>query len=324
MFLSQLGICTVRIIFVADNLRDMFDAADSSTSLKFMIIPTLLLEVLMHNIRIISYIINGANAINIVGIILVIVQIFRGPRREIHLFPLGWVSVLVSIGTYLFNLCAVGVVLSCEKALEDPHIMSSPFGVVPVGLMVPTLINILIGTLGYWAYGVMDENILKYMAFDDPVTMAAHGLFSVSAIMGYPIFCYPGVQIIIEVIVNHDRNINIQPQSLKEVEFFARPIFVLLTFAIAYFKPYQGSLIAFVGCGCTSVLLLVLPALMEICLYYPNNYGRYHYILLKDLLIVAIGMVIWVGGLYTWAYLWYVSHSKFTEDTGMRFYLISE
>ncbi|KAI5633421.1 transmembrane amino acid transporter protein domain-containing protein [Phthorimaea operculella] len=199
---------TVRIIFVADNLSDMMDWSDSTKSLGIMILPTLFLEILMKNLRIISYIVNGGNVINLLGLILVIVQIFRGPRRETHLFPSGWASMLLATGTCLFNLSAVGVILSCEKSLEDPHLMSrSPFGVVRVGLMVPTLVNILMGALGYWSYGRADENILRYLAYDDLVTMAALGLFSVSAIMGYPVFCYPGVQIILEVIMNHDRNL---------------------------------------------------------------------------------------------------------------------
>lgn len=48
-----------------------------------------------------------------------------------------------------------------------PKLMTARFGIITTGIMVPTLVATVFGCLGYWSFGVMEENILRSLPFDD-------------------------------------------------------------------------------------------------------------------------------------------------------------
>ena len=70
--------------------------------------------------------------------------------------------------------------------------------------------------------------------------------------------------------------------------------------------PIQGAFVAFVGNLCTTMIALVFPALMEICILYPNHYGKFHFYLIKDLIILIFGLSSWILGVALCGYLLYV------------------
>lgn len=45
--------------------------------------------------------------------------------------------------------------------------MNGLCGVVVVGMIGPTIFAVIFGTLGTWAFGVMDENILRSLPYDE-------------------------------------------------------------------------------------------------------------------------------------------------------------
>lgn len=72
---------------------------------------------------------------------------------------------------------------------------------------------------------------------------------------------------------------------LKRYIFINALILVLMALAI----PNVGLFTSLIGALCLSMLGFSLPALMEICVLYPNNYGRLNYILWKDFLLILFG-----------------------------------
>lgn len=68
---------------------------------------------------------------------------------------------------------------------------------------------------------------------------------------------------------------------------------------------------AFVGNLCTTLLSLVFPAMMEICLLYPHDYGKKNVYLFKDLLIIIFGLGCFIFGVILCGYLIYVRVSPF-------------
>ena len=59
-------------------------------------------------------------------------------------------------------------ILSIDKSLKDPKVLTSAFGILNVGILSPTLLAIMFGTLGYYAFGTMEENILRSLPYDEP------------------------------------------------------------------------------------------------------------------------------------------------------------
>ncbi|KAM3956704.1 proton-coupled amino acid transporter-like protein acs [Aphomia sociella] len=306
MILSQLGICTVFVIFTTDSLRDIMDWESSNPALLTLLVPYLLLEYFMKTLKIVSYVSLVGNFMNMVGLGLVFYLIFDDPHGETIVATTETLPILFALSTFLFNMSAVGVVLSLDKALVDPRIMTSRFGVIIIGILIPTLVSTVFGTLGYWSFGTMEENILRSLPYDDYIAMSAIGLYMIAVAMGFPIQCYPGIQIFLEVIKNHDLREQPSNFALKIIESIARPVFVCLSFLVCYLVPFQGPFVAFVGSMCTTLLALVFPATMELCLMHPGHYGKYHIHLVKNLLIIIIGLIIWIFGMVHCGYLIYI------------------
>lgn len=83
----------------------------------------------------------------------------------------------------------------------------------------------------------------------------------------------------------------INRHSIQTVCAFA----VLLAVAI----PRLGLFISLFGALCLSVLGLAFPALMEICVLYPDKWGTWNYILWKDIFLIIFGVAGLVIGTFT-------------------------
>lgn len=74
-------------------------------------------------------------------------------------------------------------------------------------------------------------------------------------------------------------------------EYALRVALVLVTFTLAAIIPNLGAFISLVGAVSTSTLALVFPPLLEIATFWPSRqYGRWNWILWKDLLMAAFGL----------------------------------
>lgn len=63
--------------------------------------------------------------------------------------------------------------------------------------------------------------------------------------------------------------------------------------------PNLGLFISLVGALCLSMLGFSIPALMEICVLYPNNFGKYNYILWRDIFVLLFGFFALLVGTVT-------------------------
>lgn len=62
--------------------------------------------------------------------------------------------------------------------------------------------------------------------------------------------------------------------------------------------PDLSLFLSLVGSFCLSILGLIFPGLLQICMHYPIGYGRLHYKLLINLLLLLFGGIIGVVGTY--------------------------
>ncbi|XP_063830414.1 proton-coupled amino acid transporter-like protein CG1139 isoform X2 [Ostrinia nubilalis] len=307
MVLSQLGICTVFVTFTSDSLRDIMDWESSKPALLVLLFPYLLMEFYMTTLKIVGYVSMCGNVMNLVGLILVFYHVFKDPQGDSLTIATSRVlPVLFSFGTCLFNLSAVGVILAIDRAIVDPKVLTKKFGVIRVGITIPAAVSIVLGGLGYWSFGAMEENVLRSLPFDDPSALVAIGLYLAAVALAYPIQCTPAIHIILEVIKNRKPEDMPSDKTLKIIEVIARPTFVLMSFLVCYLIPFQAPVVAFVGNLCTTILALVFPALMELSLRYPSQYGKYKIYLIKNIAVMVIGLSSWTFGVVLCVYMIYI------------------
>nr|CAD7600376.1 unnamed protein product [Timema genevievae] len=74
---------------------------------------------------------------------------------------------------------------------------------------------------------------------------------------------------------------------------------VLVTVLLAVAIPQLELFISLFGALCLSALGIAFPALIELCLFWPDKFGCCRWILFKDILIILCGIFGLVIGTYT-------------------------
>jgi solute carrier family 36 (proton-coupled amino acid transporter) len=77
-----------------------------------------------------------------------------------------------------------------------------------------------------------------------------------------------------------------------------RLVVTVFTFLIAAAVPHLGLFISLFGAFCLSILGLAFPAIMEICVLWPNNLGKGNWIMWKDIGLVIFAFIGLSSGTY--------------------------
>lgn len=80
--------------------------------------------------------------------------------------------------------------------------------------------------------------------------------------------------------------------------------FNLFYFAVclAIMIPNLGAVISLVGAASSSTLALIFPPVIEIITFWDCDFGKYNWILVKDILIIIFGVLIFGLGTYVSVY----------------------
>lgn len=110
----------------------------------------------------------------------------------------------------------------------------------------------------------------------------------------YPLCGY----VCIDIIFNH----YIFKREVKHphrMEYIGRAIYLAVTTINAIAFPNLGPLLALVGAFSISLLNLIFPCMIELCLLYHESYGSLKWILWKDIIMMLYGWIIFFYGSYT-------------------------
>lgn len=89
-------------------------------------------------------------------------------------------------------------------------------------------------------------------------------------------------------------------ESKKNIaEYTLRTILVVLTVAIAIGIPNIGPFISLIGAAGLSTLGLMFPSIIELITYYKHpGYGKFQWILWKNVVLIVCGIVSFFFGTY--------------------------
>lgn len=120
-------------------------------------------------------------------------------------------------------------------------------------------------------------------------------IFAVAIFISYGLQGYVPVEIIWKQYVQpRIKDSSKQPQYELGIRFAV----VIATFLLAISIPRLGLFISLFGALCLSALGIVFPAIMELCVKWPN-FGPLKYIVWKDILLIIFGLIGLVAGTYT-------------------------
>lgn len=92
---------------------------------------------------------------------------------------------------------------------------------------------------------------------------------------------------------------NFSEDNKNLAEYAIRISLVILTVAISIAVPTIGPFITLIGAVCLSTLGLMFPSIIEIITYYERpGFGRFNWVLWKNLLLISFGVIGFITGTY--------------------------
>ncbi|EHB10681.1 Proton-coupled amino acid transporter 1 [Heterocephalus glaber] len=307
LIVTQLGFCCVYFVFLADNFKQVVEAANRTTnnchnnetviltptmdSRLYMLafLPFLVLLVFIRNLRVLSIFSLLANMSMLVSLVMIYQFIVQRIPNPSHL-PLvaSWRTYPLFFGTAIFAFEGIGMVLPLENKMKDPQ--KFPL-ILYLGMAIVTVLYISLGSLGYLQFGASIQGSITLNLPNCWLYQSVKLLYSIGIFFTYGLQFYVPAEIIIPFFVSR------APEQCRLlVDLSVRTAMVCLTCMLAILIPRLDLVISLVGSVSSSALALVIPPLLEIATY--SSEGLRPLTIAKDALISVLGFAGFMVGTY--------------------------
>ncbi|KAH8314648.1 hypothetical protein KR074_006493, partial [Drosophila pseudoananassae] len=297
---SHYGVCVVYLVFVSENLKQMFDFHVTELNVRIYVAIVGLLMMAPFMIRSLKWLVPFnllASVLIYLGFTCIIYYLFQDlPPISQRAVVFGEVAYLpLFFGIALFSITSVGVMLAIEAKMEHPEQYIGWFGILDLSIVVVIISYTFFGVMGYWKYGdAITGSITLNLPTKETVAQISKTFIMIAIFFTYPLCGY----VVIDIIMNQFWNRNGELKHAVFKEYIVRVVFVLISTINAAAFPNLGPLLSLVGAFTISLLNVIFPAIMEICLLYPPeyNYGKLKWKLIKDILLFLFGTFVLVLG----------------------------
>ncbi|KAJ0183598.1 hypothetical protein K1T71_000021 [Dendrolimus kikuchii] len=190
--------------------------------------------------------------------------------------------------------------IALENNMKTPKAFGKPCGVLNVGMTIIVLLYVAVGALGY-TYCV--NNCSDSITLDlphGPLATSVIVMFAIAIFISYGLHCYVPVEVVWKgYVLPRLQSSGAPPRRLFLAEYGLRITLCLITFVLAVAVPRLGLFISLFGALCLSALGIIFPAIMEMVLSAISKAGRSRLLLLKDIVLLFVGVVGLVAGTYT-------------------------
>nr|XP_029715250.1 proton-coupled amino acid transporter-like protein pathetic isoform X1 [Aedes albopictus] len=299
LVLDLMGCCCIYIVFVATNVKQVVDYyTHSHYDVRYYILLSLIPLILINLIRKLKYLTPFSMIANIligagVGITLyyIVTDLPEFSERkgiaDVHHMPMFF-------GTVIFALEGIGVVMSLENNMKTPQNFIGCPGVLNIGMSVVVVLYALVGFLGYLKYGEDTKgSVTLNLPVEDILAQLVKIMIAVAIFLTYSLQFYVPMEIIWK---NVQHNFN---EHKNAAEYGIRIGLVAITVFIAAALPNIGPFVTLIGAVCLSTLGMMFPAVIELVTFYEKpGYGRFNWILWKNIFLILFGVVGFITGTY--------------------------
>ncbi|XP_054276149.1 proton-coupled amino acid transporter-like protein CG1139 [Macrosteles quadrilineatus] len=298
LILYQLGMCSVYIVFVAQNLHQVinqFVVVDLRVLMCVILVP-LIITCYIRNLKLLAPFSQAANLLMYLSLATIMIFILRDlpPVDSVPYVgtPAGFVRFFT---TTLFALSATGVVVSVERNMKTPTSFGKPVGVLNISMTIVIIIYTCLGFFGYVKYGEnVEGSISLNIPQDELLAQVVKLTFSLSIFLTYSLQFYVAIEILCTTYL---KNMMEQSSSPARFEYTLRTVLVICTFCAALVIPMLDLFISLIGALCLSTLGILFPPLIEICVLYSQNKLKF-FNLTRNILVVIIGLMGLLIGTY--------------------------
>lgn len=298
----QLGTMCVYTVFIAQNIKAVVDEYLGEEDIRLYMLMLLLPLILINWVRNLKYLApfsTLANVITVVSFAVIIYYLFaEGPTidgRE----AVGKVENMpLFLGTVLFALEAIGVIMPLENEMKTPESFGSKCGVLNIAIFIIVLLYVFMGLMGYLAYGEnVRDSITLNLKHDEVLGQVVRITLAVAIYITHGLQGYVALDITWNGYLKKRTDKNSRPLLW---EYLLRTGLVIFTFLLAVAIPNIGMLISLVGAFCLSALGLAFPAIIEMgTYYYTLNGNHFKWMMAKNSVLIVFAIFGLIVGTYT-------------------------
>ncbi|KAG1413654.1 hypothetical protein G6F58_007367 [Rhizopus delemar] len=203
------------------------------------------------------------------------------------------------IGTATFSYEGIGMILPIVEGMKHPEKFPR---VVSAGICISTLVFMLIGAMGYSAYGDITQASVVSNLPRVPLSTTVQVLYSCAMILTCPFMLYPALEIIEKAIFGlRSGQTNLTVKWLKN---FVRSLVPIVCTAVSFGVGSSNldKFVSLVGC----------VACVPLCFIFP---GLFHYKITKNKYLKAIDVLLVVWGLGIMIYTMYITIDSWIHPT---------
>ncbi|XP_057668905.1 proton-coupled amino acid transporter-like protein CG1139 [Diorhabda carinulata] len=197
------------------------------------------------------------------------------------------------VSTAIFAMEGIGTILPVENSMVTPQFLGCP-GVLNLGMLVVVMFFATMGCFGYYSFG--DETqatITQNLPQGEVLAQIVQGSISLAVFFTFMLQFYVPTEIIWRKIKPR-----VQEKNHDIAQIIIRSIIVIIIVAIATAAGHHlDALIDLAGSIFLSTLGFLIPAILDIIINW-GNWGKFNYILVKDIMICAFSLFGLVSGTY--------------------------
>ncbi|XP_016069575.1 PREDICTED: proton-coupled amino acid transporter 3 [Miniopterus natalensis] len=307
LIVTQLGFCSVYFMFMADNLRQIVEEAHVTSNIcqprerlvltpildirfyMLTILPFLVLLVLIQNLNVLSVFSTLANITTLGSMILIFEYIMQEIPDPSNL-PLmaSWENFLLFFGTAVFTFEGVGMVLPLQNQMKHPQWFSF---VLYVGMSLVILLFICLGSFGYMKFGSNTQASITLNLPNCWLYQSVKLMYSIGIFFTYALQFHVPAEIIIPFVTSQ-----VSESWTLCADLSVRTAMVCVTCVSAIIIPRLELFISLASSVSSSALALIIPPLLELITFYPEDTSCAT--IAKDILISIVGLLGCVFGTY--------------------------
>lgn len=290
LILTQFGFCCVYTVFVAQNIKQVVDSQVPSSPNEqayIAIVSAFLIPyVMVKSLKALAPFSAFANLLNLVGIIIIFINLFTG-LNDIRKRPASAdLSTLpLFFGQAIFAFEGIGLVLPLHSKMRDKPAFIGWNGVLNLGLVITICLYQAVGFYGFLKFGNDAKgSVTLNLPSDQWLYLSVRLMFAVSLFISYGLQFYVPVSIIWPII---ERNLERRGTELPwYTAYIFRFLLVGVTCGLSSLIPHLDLLISLIGALASSFLALILPPVIELVTFQPTKL-----IWLKNICIIILGII---------------------------------
>ncbi|XP_071786822.1 proton-coupled amino acid transporter 1-like [Asterias amurensis] len=297
---SQLGLCCVYFLFMADNIRQIYSnyyaSVPSMQIFLLMLLPLVLIYCYIRNLDDLAPFSALGNILILSGIAIILGYLAShiGDQVDPTTLPLATSldGFFFFFGAAIYSYEGIGVVLPLENKMKNPQNFTR---VLLGGMLIVVILYISMGTLGYLCFGDDTQDTITLNLPNTSLYLAVRVMIVAAVFVSYGVQFYVPMTILWPFIMDR-----ISERYHFIGEMILRTILVTLAMVLAMVVPHLALFIAFIGAFSSSALALIFPPLLQEISSYSKGYSSLSRILqvIRNVFFIVFGFVGFAFGTY--------------------------